>query len=296
LVARVDRGVALEAVARVALVEEPKAEGVAEAEDSAALGEADRRSQRMVPQCMSFKAIESLSSTRIPLELSLKANCLDPKCLPVVLVASVAAVKAEPVEAAVVEPVVAAAEAEPRSSNLVPRRGRSISTCLFCVTLAMVRPAAEQDLAAINEIENWAVENTFAHFGLSPITLESTTESFAAASGRYPWLVAEESSIVVGFARAGGWKAREAYDRTTEIGVYVLPEWHGRRIATSLYEVLFDRLSAKGFHTVLAGIALPNDASVRLHEAFGMVKVAELPEVGFKHGAWRNTGYWARVL
>jgi len=160
----------------------------------------------------------------------------------------------------------------------------------------MVRLATEQDLDAINQIENWAVEHTFAHFGLRPVPLEETLQSFGAARDRFPWVVSDEGGEIVGFARAGVWKTREAYDRTTEIGVYVRPDWHGRRIASALYEMLFKLLAEKGFHTILAGIALPNEPSVRLHEGFGMVKVAELPEVGFKHGAWRNTGYWARVL
>lgn len=160
----------------------------------------------------------------------------------------------------------------------------------------MVRIATEQDLEAITEIENWAIENTFAHFGLQGIRNESTIQAFRFAKDKYPWVVAEIEGQIAGFARASAWKTREAYDRTTEIGVYVLPEWQGKGVGRELYKLLFQELIQRNFHTLLAGIALPNDASVRLHESFGMVKVAELPEVGFKHGAWRNTGYWARVL
>jgi L-amino acid N-acyltransferase YncA len=160
----------------------------------------------------------------------------------------------------------------------------------------MVRDAENGDLAAINRIENDAIEVTFAHFGLVPVTLAETEQAFAQAMGRYPWVVKEQDGQVIGFARATSWKPREAYRWTTEVGVYVSPNFQGQGVGKELYAALFPKLQQMGFRTILAGIAQPNDPSVRLHEAFGMAHVGTLPNVGFKQGEWRSVGYWAMTI
>lgn len=157
----------------------------------------------------------------------------------------------------------------------------------------MVRPATLDDLAAITRIENDAIQNTFAHFGTSPVIQEDTQRAFEFSQGRYPWVVAEIDGKVVGFARCGPWKTREAYRWTTEVGVYVESGHQGRGIGKNLYETLFPLIKEAGLKTVLAGIALPNEASVKLHEAMGMAHVGTLPRVGHKFGEWRDVGYWA---
>ena len=156
-----------------------------------------------------------------------------------------------------------------------------------------VRLATLADLHGIREIENHEIEHGFAHFGLEPVSLDQLRTQFETTGDRYPWFVAIEDGEVIGFCRASPWKARAAYSRTAEIGVYIATAWQGRGVGRELYRALLDRLKELGFHTILAGIALPNPASVRLHESFGMKQVALLPEVGHKHGAWRDTGYWA---
>jgi phosphinothricin acetyltransferase len=158
----------------------------------------------------------------------------------------------------------------------------------------MVRPADSSDCAAIATIENYAVETNFAHFGTSPVSPEATAQAFELAENRFPWFVKEIDGKVVGFARAGTWKVREGYHWTTEVGVYLNPEAQGRGFGRELYEALFPRLEEIGFHAIVAGIALPNEPSVRLHEAMGMHHVGTFPEMGFKLGAWRDVGYWFR--
>lgn len=160
----------------------------------------------------------------------------------------------------------------------------------------MVRLAIESDLAAINDIENWAIANTFAHFGVEPMPHQETQSAFAEKSDRYPWFVKVVDDHVVAFARASPWKSRAAYQWTTEVGIYVHPDCQGQGIGAELYADLFAELTKHEFHTVLAGITLPNDASVRLHEKFGMVRCATFPENGFKFGEWRDVGYWVRRL
>jgi len=111
-----------------------------------------------------------------------------------------------------------------------------------------------------------------------------------------PWLVAEEDSQVVGYACATPWKTRTAYRFSVEITVYLVPERAGRGIGSALYRNLLAILQARGIHAVIGGIALPNEASVALHEKFGLRKVAHFQEVGFKLNRWIDVGYWQRTL
>jgi len=156
-----------------------------------------------------------------------------------------------------------------------------------------VRAAVETDLQAIVELTNHEIEHGVAHFGLEPWSPEQARAQFRAR--RHPWVVAYEEDFL-GFAKAGPWKARGAYDRTVEVGVYVRPSERGRGVSTALYRLLIEELRKARVHTVLAGIALPNVASVRLHERFGFRHSGTLPEVGFKFGQFHDVGYWALQL
>lgn len=181
-----------------------------------------------------------------------------------------------------------------------------------------VRVAEAGDVGAISAILNREIAEGVAHFGARRGDVSEVAKDFDAAQrgvrfesendaacpsfvARYPWLVAVEadatgSEAVIGFARAGAWKTREAYAWATEIGVYIRPEFQGRGAGKALYAELFPRLKAAGFRCIVAGIALPNDASVKLHEAFGMKHAGTLPRIGFKFGVWRDVGYWVREL
>lgn len=97
-----------------------------------------------------------------------------------------------------------------------------------------------------------------------------------------------------GFAKASPHKARGAYAWAADVSVYVTKP--GRGLGRRLYEVLLETMRAQGFVTLVAGIALPNDASVGLHEAFGFRRCGTFSKVGFKHGAWRDVGYWQLQL
>lgn len=115
-------------------------------------------------------------------------------------------------------------------------------------------------------------------------------------SASLPWLVAEQAGRVVGYAYATKWKARFGYRFSAEVTVYVAPADAGRRIGSNLYAELFPILRARGIHAVIGGIAMPNEASVALHEKFGMRKVAHFKEVGFKFDRWVDVGYWQCML
>lgn len=157
----------------------------------------------------------------------------------------------------------------------------------------LVRSAREADIPAVLAIVNREIVKGFAHFGTTPSTTDDLRRWLEAGS-RLPWLVAEDGGEVLGYARATPWKSRESYSWTTEIGVYVHHEARGRGVGKLLYGALFPMLDALGSRTIIAGIALPNPASVRLHELFGMTHAGTLPRVGYKLGRWIDVGYWVR--
>jgi phosphinothricin acetyltransferase len=117
-------------------------------------------------------------------------------------------------------------------------------------------------------------------------------------SASLPWLVAEENGRVVGYAYAAPWKARvrAAYRFSVEITVYLAPGNVRRGIGSLLYSRLISSLQTLGVHTVIGGVALPNKASVALHEKFGFEKVAHFQQVGFKFNRWIDVAYWERIL
>jgi phosphinothricin acetyltransferase len=158
--------------------------------------------------------------------------------------------------------------------------------------MPIVRAASAEDLPQILEILNHEIAEGYAHFGTDPQTFLEIESEFDQA-GNFPWMVAVEEGRIIAFARASRWKPRGGYNQTCEIGVYVRPELQGRGIAKAIYAQFLPELSSRQFHTVLAGVALPNPASVRLHEGFGFRHVGTLPQVGWKLGEWRSVGYWA---
>jgi L-amino acid N-acyltransferase YncA len=111
-----------------------------------------------------------------------------------------------------------------------------------------------------------------------------------------PWLVWEEEDRVLGYCYAKPWRPRSAYRYSVECTVYVNIDSHGRGIGSALYRRLIAELQDRGFHAVIGGILVPNEASVALHEALGFEKVAHLREVGWKFGKWRDVGYWELLL
>jgi L-amino acid N-acyltransferase YncA len=111
-----------------------------------------------------------------------------------------------------------------------------------------------------------------------------------------PWLIWEEDGKVRGFAHASKWKGRCAYRYSLESTVYLDPAAIGKGIGSQLYQLRLAELRQRGMHTVLAGISLPNEASVALHERFGFQKVAHFKEVGRKFEKWIDLGYWQLFL
>ena len=160
-----------------------------------------------------------------------------------------------------------------------------------------VRAAVAADVEAVAHIYNHYVTNTIVTFDEEPVPAgEVARRMEQVAASSLPGLVAEVDRRVIGYAYAGRWHARAAYRFSAEVTVYVDPSHVGRRVGSHLYAALFPMLRARGIHAVLGGIALPNPASVVLHERCGLQKVAHLREVGFKFGRWIDVGYWQRTV
>jgi L-amino acid N-acyltransferase YncA len=156
-----------------------------------------------------------------------------------------------------------------------------------------IRLVESSDAASIAEIYNYYIINSHATFEFDPIdAAEMRNRISSIISDDYPFLVCEDESQLAGYAYAHPYRPRAAYKYSVETSVYIKPSFERRGIGTSLYTPLLEEIRKRDFHAVIAGISLPNEASVRLHEKFGFQKVAHFKEVGFKFERWIDVGYW----
>jgi L-amino acid N-acyltransferase YncA len=160
----------------------------------------------------------------------------------------------------------------------------------------MIRSAAAADAQRISEIYNHYVANTVITFEEEAIGVAEMGERIAAVLGSLPWLVAEENGVVIGYAYATPWRARSAYRFAVESTVYLSPNHTRRDLGSQLYRELIAELRALKLHTAIGVIALPNPASIAIHERMGFKRVAELTQVGWKFNRWVDVGYWQLML
>lgn len=154
-----------------------------------------------------------------------------------------------------------------------------------------IRPARPEDVPAMLAIYGPVVISTAISFETAvPTVAEFETRVAAVPEGH--WLVQEYEGMVAGYAYASPFRARAAYGTTRETTVYVDPERHGLRIGRRLMEALLDRLAVDGVHRAIAGIVLPNEASVALHETLGYEYVGTFGQVGRKFDRWHDLGFW----
>jgi L-amino acid N-acyltransferase YncA len=160
-----------------------------------------------------------------------------------------------------------------------------------------IREAAAHDAETIASIYHHYVLNTSISFEEDAVpAIDMALRIADVQAAGLPWLVAEVDGAVAGYAYASKWRVRHAYRFSVESTVYLAPASAGKGIGTTLYRALLDRLRDGGYHLAIGGIALPNAASVALHEKLGFEKVAQFKEVGFKFGRWTEVGYWQLKL
>jgi phosphinothricin acetyltransferase len=161
----------------------------------------------------------------------------------------------------------------------------------------VVRPASPEDAPQVSDIYNHYIATSTITFEEEPVSAaEMAARIREIQSSSYPWLVATAGTDIVGYASASKWKVRAAYKHSSEITVYVRAGQERSGVGSALYQHLLPALKARGVHAAIGGVALPNDASVRLHEKFGFRKCAHFSEVGFKFNRWIDVAYWQRIL
>ena len=161
-----------------------------------------------------------------------------------------------------------------------------------------VRPGARDDLAACKRIYDHYVHTSHATFDIDAPDDHWWTTWFQTEveSGRQLFLVAERDSVVAGYAKTDPFRPKAAYDTSRYATVYCAEEHLGAGLGQVLYERLFDVLPAMRLHRVYAAIALPNEASVALHERFGFERVGLFREVGYKYDRFWDVATYERAL
>jgi L-amino acid N-acyltransferase YncA len=156
-------------------------------------------------------------------------------------------------------------------------------------------------VAAVDASACAAIYRPFVQFSVAsleerPPTANEFAGRIERTSRRYPWLVATLDGEVIGYAYASEHRERAAYRWAADVAVYVSGTHHRRGAGRALYAALLPLLGRQGLHVACAGITLPNEASVALHQAFGFTGVGIYRRIGWKAGAWRDVGWWELEL
>jgi len=160
-----------------------------------------------------------------------------------------------------------------------------------------LRAATPDDAAAVAAIYADYVTESIVTFELEPPSAHEMRGRMEAVAGRYPWIVAEaEDGGLAGYAYACPFRPRLAYRFAVETSVYLRADAAGRGLGSSLYRPLLATLEGQGYTQAIAAIALPNEASVRLHERLGFVAAGTYAKVGYKLERWVDVGLWQRPL
>ena len=162
--------------------------------------------------------------------------------------------------------------------------------------MVRIRLASDGDAGAIAAIYRPVVEHTAISFETIAPDRGEISHRLSATMTQYPWLVCERDGQIAGYAYATRHRVRQAYQWSVDTSVYIDDTHKRSGVGRGLYQSLFAILAAQGFFTAFAGIALPNPASVGLHEAMGFEKLGVYRNVGFKFGEWRDVGWWQLQL
>jgi L-amino acid N-acyltransferase YncA len=161
-----------------------------------------------------------------------------------------------------------------------------------------IRSVATADIPAITRIYAHAVEHGTASFEIEPPDAAEMARRLQVLSAkRYPYIVAESAGEILGYAYAGAYRDRRAYDWCVEDSIYVAPEFHRKGIGRLLLTHLVGAAEDLGFRQMLGVIGdSVNVASVAVHEAVGFRHIGTFQSIGFKHGRWLDTVLMQRAL
>ncbi|TDO49401.1 phosphinothricin acetyltransferase [Kribbella sp. VKM Ac-2527] len=163
--------------------------------------------------------------------------------------------------------------------------------------MSIIRDAvASADAEACAAIYGPYVRDTAISFEVEPPTPAEMAERILDAQKAHAWLVLEEEGRVVGYAYGVPMKPRPAYRWSCEVSIYLEPGRRRTGGGRALYEALFERLTSRGYRTAIAGMTLPNDASVGLHAAMGFEPIGTYRRIGWKHDRWHDVAWAQRSL
>jgi L-amino acid N-acyltransferase YncA len=155
-----------------------------------------------------------------------------------------------------------------------------------------IRSATPADAGAVASIYNWYVANTTITFEVDPVSADEMAGRIANVLAAHEWLVLERAGELLGYAYAGRFRERAAYAQATESTIYLRHGLEGKGLGAPLYVELIRRIFARGYRHLVGAIALPNEASVRLHERLGFVPAGRLVRIGYKFERWIDVGNW----
>ncbi len=159
----------------------------------------------------------------------------------------------------------------------------------------MIRDVHIDDAKQLVDIYNYYVLHSIVTFDDVPLVAKAFEDKITTINAGFPFIVFEEDNEILGYAYAGKWRQKPAYQHTVESTVYVKNGVRGKRIGTRLYAELLELIKQQNYHTVIGGLTLPNEASVKLHEKFGFKELARFKEVGLKFGKWLDVGFWQLI-
>jgi Sortase and related acyltransferases len=160
-----------------------------------------------------------------------------------------------------------------------------------------IRRVTLDDAESICKIYNYYVENTAVTFETKTVTVGEMKQRIAGFLNEgFPYYVGEAENKIMGYCYLHDWNSRRAYSLTKEVSIYMDKGYTGKGLGTLLYRRLFDEIYRMDIHVIIAGICIPNEKSVRLHEKFGLKQVSHMREVGRKLGKWHDVGHWQLVI
>lgn len=182
-----------------------------------------------------------------------------------------------------------------RRKRLTPRPRQTVLHGIMSAS-CVIRPAAESDLIAINDIYNHYVLHCTCTYQEEPERMEDRRFWFEHHGARHPIVVAEANGQVAGWGSLSPYHPRSAYRFTVENSIYVHPEHQQKGIGSLLLRDLIERARGIGHHVMLAGIDTTQTGSIALHTKFHFEKVAHFKQVGFKFGRWLDVIYMQLFL
>jgi L-amino acid N-acyltransferase YncA len=160
----------------------------------------------------------------------------------------------------------------------------------------LIRPATERDAERVAAIYNWYVLNAICTFETAEVTAEEIARRIQEKLEKHCWLVGEQEGALVTYAYYGAFRPRAAYSHTAESTVYVARDWLGKGLGAAIYSELIAAARRQGVRELVGVIALPNPASIRLHEKLGFLQAGLLRAVGHKFGRYIDVSLWQRSL